>query len=513
MAEAERDLVDELTDAPASAGNTRAAMVADSRPVPEGRSSSWLPDAEQIWTAAKLLAVLILVVWLVAWPIGTSLALRETTGLWKIGLGYSGAVVILALSNSLLVLLGGYLLRASLRLEATASRLGHAVDHFEPALRADAMRGDIDLLGGELDRALVKLAKAEKQIRDQVGAIDAAAETMRGGTKEGTERLAKERQALIDATAKMNAEADAFATALAARSRSAEEDASSAFPDIEKKLKRLEAVSAQSADQFASLREAMVETNQLFREAPKGLADDLKGGADTLRTAQQALIDESEKLRLLIEQQKTRADSLGRSLAEQSEKLNTRTPEPTPAPVAVPAPSPAPKKNGSAKNLGGSWRRILEKVEKDSAALPQPQLQSQQQQPQRTVAELPTAKTPEEQERILRMQRFTMAMKAQLLGMPSPEEQERFERGERQIFVGQILANDPVDLRAKLRTTIGKDESFAEASETYLSDFDHLLAPVFGDDAESSDATLQDLLRTPLGQLYVAIGTAKGHFD
>ncbi|NNU17138.1 hypothetical protein HK107_12475 [Parvularcula sp. ZS-1/3] len=510
MAEAERDLVDELTDAPAPVETVRATMVADARPAPV-RRSGWLPDAEQIWTAAKLLSVLILAVWLIAWPIGTTLALRETTGLWKFGLGYSGAVVILALSNSLLVLLGGYLLRASLRLEETASRLGQAVDHFEPAIKADAVRGDLDLLGGELDRALVKLAKAEKQIRDQVGAIDAAAETMRGGTKEGTERLAKERQALIDATAKMNAEADAFATALAARSRKAEEDASSAFPDIEEKLKRLEVVSAQSADQFASLREAMVETNQLFREAPKGLADDLKGGADTLRTAQQALIDESEKLRLLIEQQKTRADSLGRSLAEQSEKLKTRPAEPAPAPAAAPAPAPAAKKNGSAKNLGGSWRRILEKVENDSAAQPRPQAQPRT--PPRPVPELPAAKTPEEQERVLRMQRFTMAMKAQLFGMPSADEQQRFERGERQLFVGQILANDPVDLRAKLRTTIGKDESFAEASETYLADFDQLLAPVVGDDAASSEVALQDMLRTPLGQLYVAIGTAKGHFD
>lgn len=471
------------------------ALVAEQRSMLHPVPRRWLPNPEQVWLAARWAAGLILVVWLVAWPFGTMLAIRETTGVWQFGLGYSGAVVILALSNALLVLAGGYLLRASLRLEATAERLHKTVDHFEPAIKADKVKADVALLGGELDKALGKLATAERQIREQVGAIDAAADTLSQGTTSGTDRLAKERQALIDATRAMNAEADAFAEALKKRTSSAE---AAELPKLDESLKRLETVSTASAEQYASLREAMAETNALFRETPKGLADELQGSAETLRDAQKALIEESEKLRLLIDQQRSRADSLGRTLAEQTEKLKVRK---------SPAQGAAQAAAGPVRALGGSWRRILDKVETEVAE--KPALISQPV----PDASGPSSATPEERERLERMQRFSMALRARLFGMPPEQDRRRFEAGERQIFVRELLACDPIELRARLRAAVDADQGLSEASEEFLSDFDQILAPVMATGDEAAQAALQDMLKTPMGRLYVAIGTARGHFD
>ncbi len=464
----------------------RPRLIAD-LPAMALRDQRWLPNPDKVWLAARSLAAGILVVWFLGWAAGSSLATREITGLTRITPGYSGAVVILAFTNSLLVLAAGYLLRSALRLEATAESLGQTVRNIEPALKSDAVKSELDMLGGEVDSAILKLAKAEKQIREQVGAIDAATETLHAGTTQGTERLAKERQALIDATKAMNSEADNFARALAERSKNAQNAASAELPNIEEKLQRLESVSKESAEQFASLREALAESSTLLREAPAGLAGELKSSTDTLRQAQQDLINESEKLSKLIDQQRDRADSLGRSLALQSEKLKKRQPV------------------SASKNLGGSWRRILDKVEEQVGTseplLTQPKPGNGKPQPE---------KSPEET-RLDRMTRFTLALKAQLFGMPTKHEQQRFEDGERQLFTKQILEHDQIELRARLRATIENDDSFAEASENFLTDFDALLAPVMSDDSTDDD-TLQTLLHSPMGKLYVAIGTAKGHF-
>lgn len=464
----------------------RPSLVADRREPEDAARSRWLPDPEQVWLAARLLSALIFVIWFIAWPIGTTLALRETTGVWNLSFGYSGAVVILALSNALLVFAGGYLLRSSLRLEASANQLGKAVRKFEPSLRADAVRTDINLLGGELDKALVKLAQAEKQIREQVGAIDAAAETLRSGTAQGTDRLARERQALIEATAAMNAEADRFAQALASRSSS--DEAAAGVTDIEDKLRRLEAISKVSAEQFASFREAMIESTELLRGGPQGLASELKGGAQSLREAQRALMEESEKLRALIEQQKERADSLGRSLAEQSSKLDKRP---------------------STKNIGGSWRRILDKVESQVAQGPAVTGAAS---PAASPKPADTPASPAEAARLARMHAFTRRLKTQLFGAPTASEIQRYESGEKQLFLHQLLDKDPIELRARLRAANDSDDSFAAAAEAYLNDFDELLTPIMRQDTAASEAALQDMLRTPFGRLYVAIGTAKGHF-
>ncbi len=439
----------------------------------------WLPDPDQVWLAARVLAGAIILVWLVAWPVGTTLAHLQSTGVLRIGFGYSGAVFILALSNAGLVLAGGYLLRAALKLEATADKLGDAVKRIEPTIRAEAVRADVETLGGEVDRALAKLASAEQQIREQVGAIDAATAAMQEGSTATSERLAEERQALIDATKAMNEEAEAFAAALTERNT----NGAAASPDIEQQIGRLETISERSAEQFEALQKAL-DDNAETEPAPSHTdGDEALEESDTLRDAQQQLIDESQRLRDLIEQQKSRADNLGRSLAEQNEKLAQREP-----------------KTGT---FGGSWRKILETVEKqvftDIGGSQDPESD-------------PVDATPEERARMMRMYRFTMTMKTSLYGVPSHQDLDRFEAGERQIFTKQLLNGDQAVLKAKIDEALKDDPGFRSAADAFLRDFDDFIGPIMTGDASKAEGALQDMLRSPLGQLYVRVGTARGHF-
>jgi hypothetical protein len=447
----------------------------------ERAHTRWAPDPEQIWQVARILSGAILLVWLIAWPIGTTLANRETTGIWNIGFGYSGAVVILALSNAALVLAGGYLLRAALRLEATADRLGDAVRGIEPHFRSDGLRTDVAALGGEVDRALERLARVEQQIRKQVGLIDAASEAIRHSASQTTDRLARERQALIDATSAMNGQAEEFAKVLSSPQ-------STSSPELTARLENLEAMAKDSGEQFASLREALAEQAELLRRAPQETAD---RAAAASKDAQAALIEEGEKLRALIEKQKERADSLGKTLAAQNDRLTQ-------------------KRESVEKSVGGSWRRILDRVEKNGREDQEPAAKPQ---PSRAPQAQPTPTGTEEEARIRELHKITRSIKIALFGEPSRTEAERYAAGEWHLFVQQILARDDIELRARLRAGIERDQAFADLAETYLSTFDQLLAPIMNSDPEASEASLQDMLRAPLGKLYVLIGTAKGHFS
>lgn len=463
----------------------RPDLVADPRPE-EPRRPRWVPDPDQVWLAARILSVGILLVWLIGWPVGMSLAESTTTGVVSIRFGYSGAVVILALTNAALILGGGYLLRASLKLEATAARLGQTVKQLGPSLRQETIREDVNVLGTEIDRALGKLMEAERQIRAQVGAIDAATATMQEGSGRVSEKLARERQALIDATAAMNAEAEAFASALAESSQRARDEASATAPDLDDKVRRLEDVSNANAEQFEALRAAMADSLERLREEPQALAHELKDGAESLREAKASLIEESEKLRSLIEQQKSRADTLGRTLAEQSAKLSKRREQP-------------------GRNLGGSWRRILDKVEKDTAEDPRPLVAKP------AAADIPV--TAEERERLARIHAFTLNVRRQLFGEPAAEDVQRFEAGDQLLFVRDLLARDQDELKARFTLAVSSDGAFAQDAESFLADFDTFLAPLVDGDPDTADAALGEMLASPLGQLYVLTGTATNHFS
>ncbi|MEO1657631.1 MAG: hypothetical protein AAFR65_07905 [Pseudomonadota bacterium] len=479
---------DEASDSPEPAFGDAAIRPADerdfvfeARPRPSAHGQPrWLPDPDQVWLAARVLAAAIVVVWLIAWPVGTTLAHLQATGVLRIGFGYSGAVFILALSNAGLVLAGGYLLRAALKLEATADKLGDAVKRVEPTIRVEALRADVETLGSEVDRALAKLASAEQQIRDQVGAINAATAAMQEGSTASSAKLAEERQALIDATKAMNEEAETFAAALAERNTKGAQ----AVPDIEQQIGRLETISERSAEQFDALQKALEDNAARAVVPPPAADEDVPGeDADSLHDAQRGLMQESQRLRDLIEQQKSRADNLGRSLAEQTDKLSKRE-----------------SKSGT---FGGSWRKILDTVERqvftDIGATQDP------------ASEAVDA-TPDERARMMRMYRFTMTMKTSLYGVPSHQDLDRFEAGERQIFTKQLLNGDQAVLKAKIDEGLREDPGFRTAADAFLRDFDDFIGPIMTGDASQAEGALQDMLRSPLGQLYVRVGTARGHF-
>ncbi|MEE4210064.1 MAG: hypothetical protein V2I43_12440, partial [Parvularcula sp.] len=250
---------------------------------------------------------------------------------------------------------------------------------------------------------------------------------------------------------------------------------------LDEQIRRLEAVSRESSERLEALNATMKESADNLANAPRALAEGVENSTRSLKTAQQELLEESERLRGLIEQQRQRADLLGKNLAAQTEKLG--------------------KKREPSKTVGGSWRRILDKVERQVRAADDP-----------SPEEVKVQGTPEERARLAHLHAFTLRLKQQLFGEATRDELDRFEAGQKLLFAQQILGHDQIELRARLRHAVNDDSAFADAAADYLTEFDRLLAPIMASDPVGAEAALQDMLRSPLGQIYVLIGTTLGHF-
>ena len=74
----------------------------------------------------------------------------------------------------------------------------------------------------------------------------------------------------------------------------------------------------------------------------------------------------------------------------------------------------------------------------------------------------------------------------------------------------ELLAGDQQGLRGSLKAEADRNAVFAQAVREFLGDFDALLEPVAGE--PDGDAAMADYLRSPLGRLYVQVGTAMGRF-
>ena len=187
---------------------------------------------------------------------------------------------------------------------------------------------------------------------------------------------------------------------------------------------------------------------------------------------------QAQRLETLIRDQRRRADRVAKTITDQTARL-TRLGRPGPA----------------AKARRGSWRDILSAVERS----------------------LPGQEANEEREAaaamdslIERMHRFSLTLRTQLYGGPAADDLGRFERGERLLFVRQMLEEDAGELRSEIAAETERNAVFAQAVREFLGDFDALLEPVSGE--ENSDEAMAEYLRSPLGQLYVHVGTATGRF-
>ena len=447
-------------------------------------------EAAQTWRAAKLLSGGVLGAWVIGVPVGTMLAGAQATGNLSFALGYSLDTVLLAGTTAGLVLASGYALAAGLRLEDSAERLRRAALGFAApgGPHGAAARGEVAALNAEIDRALERLAGAESLIRAQVAAIDEAGTRIEAGANDGAKRLETERQALLSLTEEMGREADAFAQAIEARSRAAADAGVDTKAQIEKaesrlddQVERLEAVSARSLERFESLAHAMEgRSDALASQAEQQGETAAKIGENTaaLARAQMELQVQSQRLETVIREQRRRADRVAKQITDQTAKL-TRLGRREPAPV----------------RRRGSWRDILSAVERS--------LPGQEAAEERDAAAAMDAL-------IERMHRFSLTLRTQLYGGPAADDLARFERGERLLFVRQLLSEDAEEMREKIAAEAARNAVFAQAVTEFLGDFDALLEPVSSE--ENADEAMAEYLRSPLGRLYVLVGTAMGRF-
>ena len=476
------------SDARAEAGASEAGLPSAAG-TPTAPSSGAL-EAAQTWRAAKLLSGGVLGAWAIGVPVGTMLAGAQATGSLSFALGYSLDTVLLAGTTAGLVLAGGYALAAGLRLEDSAERLRRAALGFAApgGPHGAAARGEVAALNAEIDRALERLAGAERLIRAQVAAIDEAGMRIEAGAKGGAQRLETERQALLTLTEEMGREADAFAQAIEARSRAAADAGADTRVQIEKaesrlddQVGRLEAVSARSLERFESLAHAMEgRSDALASQAEQQGETAAKIGENTaaLARAQMELQAQSQRLETVIREQRRRADRVAKQITDQTARL-TRLGRREPAPV----------------RRRGSWRDILSAVERS--------LPGQDAAEERDAAAAMDAL-------IERMHRFSLTLRTQLYGGPAADDLARFERGERLLFVRQLLEEDGDEVRGKIAAETQRNAVFAQAVAEFLGDFDALLEPVSGE--ENADEAMAEYLRSPLGRLYVMVGTATGRF-
>jgi hypothetical protein len=292
---------------------------------------------------------------LIGWPLGSSWANFETTGQWRLVLGYEPTVFFLLILVPITFLFLGLILSHFIRLTARAEALSDAARFLtEPETHAvegvrnvgSAVQEEISTLNRNLDDALGKLATAESMIRQQVRAIEQAREAIDGDGSGLANAVAVERENLMKLTESMSEEADAFAAAIAeqaqnslAHSLNQSQEMSAALnereSDMQARLTALENAAEQAFNSLEKLSGALEQQNQTFLQHGQ-VADEeqvraetltieakerLSENTDALSQAKQSLEVESERLEELITEQKDRAERLAQVISEQAERL------------------------------------------------------------------------------------------------------------------------------------------------------------------------------------------------
>lgn len=492
----------------------------------------WTPKARLVNQISIILSIAIPLCWLIAWPIGTITAAKAVTGVWSFAPGYSVDVIIWAATCGVMVRLIGFILSLALRLEASAQTLVQSAPRQEK--RSD---WQADELNDEIDRALERLADAERLIRQQVHAIGTVSEALTSDTSRSAEKLATERNALMTLTEEMNREADRFAERIAERTLAAAKESGGFTPpaptvdeEFTSQLGRLEEVSARSLDRFEKLAQVLEQRHEELQQTHSSsdqqhgeLAARLERNTAQIEAAQAAIADQSSKLQELIQDQRRRAERLAKAVSEQSERtlpLHNETPasksEPTPVPLPLREKPPTPRGQTT-------WKDILAKVEE---AKPAP-LGQEEDKPipsaplaTKTSADIApkVAELDEETDDmdvldrlVVRIQNYSLVIQTQLFGGPSHEDLDRFETGERQIFAKSLITRNPDELRTRIKAELNNNPVFRERTNEFLKDFDTILEPL-SSEGSGADA-IQTYLTSPLGRLYMLTGSATGHFD
>lgn len=592
--------------------------------------------AAQFRFGAWTIAGIFFICFFIAWPIGMTGAATVHSGIFNLRIGLTIPIILHVIGYTLIIGVAGELISHAMRFAAKAEDLERVVSRFTmPETHAvtnvrsvgKAVRSEISALNTYLDEALVKLASAESMIRQQVQAIDTVGNSLRDGSSEISGSVARERERLIELTEMMNAQADAFAEAIAEKakageesSRAAHEKVSEAEGELESRLQHLEETAEKAlaafetlADAFQEHRTKVEESGSAFdtlsleaAEKSASVTKAFRDNTEAIAQAQEQLQHESDRLEQLIGQQRERADRLAEAIARQTEKLGDlsekrvmaerrleveRT-KPSDTPVAPeetkpfaqqPAPSQPPRrtaglsltgiagaaedagKTPSADNAGGkegssslpgpaasreekqpgrtlkgpassatreerhstSWRDILAAAEEPPQ--PEPKGQSQLRLQQVTpVTPPPAAQQPAQPSDaprnettatrgdgdivwiIRQMQSFMVEIETRLYGRPQATLLQRYKNGERNIFAHAILQRDDKEFARKLKAEVDRNEVFERSIFDFLANFDALLEPDEEDD--DNESLIDDYLGSPLGQVYVLIGSALDYF-
>lgn len=248
------------------------------------RKNNWSAMARQTLLVTRLVAIFWPFAIVVGWPLGDWISHRVGTGSGA-GWSYWGALsfegFLLAVVASLLTLLVGYIASRLLHTVNAAETIAHAANQLiSPDANAvgkartvgAAIRGEMDALNMGLDQALARLASVEAMIRQHVEAIEVAGSSIETQAAGSVTRIADERARLIDLTEKLNAQADAFAAAIAEKAQasiealhSADDIGERAQAHLEERLSRLDAAAQTALQSFTALGEALHSADETVR--------------------------------------------------------------------------------------------------------------------------------------------------------------------------------------------------------------------------------------------------------
>ncbi|MEO1311210.1 MAG: hypothetical protein AAFV51_09605, partial [Pseudomonadota bacterium] len=379
--------------------------------------------ARIVWAAFLVLAGLAItlpVVWLTT-EMATHWAVRGGLDGWRPEGGFgSGLALAVLLSGTFL--LAGFALRHFFRTVNVAVEVADAAERLsrapaplaqaamvDPAARAavSAMTSDVAALNQNIDAALGRLADVERMIRQQVGAIDEASQALDTTSGGAVDKIAAERDRLMQLTETMNAQADSFAAAIADKARVAREaaalsdaDIASAETDMDARIKRLEEVAGTALRSFTALTDVMGSQSEKLQETSKAAAENAEAVASQLDAqnkrvsdARRALGDESARLQSLIDEQRSRAERLADEIAahaadidrqaKAADETKRRAPEPAgesdlsemleadgsrPLPLTDPIDEKAPVKERPSDAMRAALRRDLSRIGQERAS-------------------------------------------------------------------------------------------------------------------------------------------------
>ncbi len=272
---------------------------------------NWNALSRQVWQTTSWGAIFLFFFMAIGWPVGAFWAHLDLYGAsngWLAAFfsfdwlrtffsffGPEHALVTVFVPA--LIFLCGYILSHAFKMLHAAQFIASAAQQFiQPDKSAVynaesvglAVRGQMEALNTGVDGALQSLAAVEAMIRNHVTAIEHAGAAIEQRASGAVGKVAEERSRLIELTENLNAQADAFATAIAERAQAgvvamgeASDLSARAETDLDERLSRLEAAASKALTSFQSLNDAVKGADNTFQAS----ASALEASAERTRAA------------------------------------------------------------------------------------------------------------------------------------------------------------------------------------------------------------------------------------